>query len=84
MEVVVLPCPDCGQKILISNPIQGKPVSCGCGTQLKLVHVGTNPGGNPGGEFWTGFAWGGFLMAVASMVGLPYLVGMYIAKRVAR
>ena len=43
MEVVVLPCPDCGQKIFISNPIQGKPVNCGgCGAQLKLARGGSS------------------------------------------
>ena len=79
MEVVVLPCPECGQKIFISNPVQGKSIICGgCGFQLRLEAMSSS---NPG-EFWTGFAWGGFLMAVASMIGLPYLAGIALERRI--
>ena len=36
-QTVALSCPDCGQKILIPNPVAGKPVACSCGSQLKLM-----------------------------------------------
>ena len=53
MEVVVLPCPECGQKIFVSNPTEGKFIPCGCGTQLKLTREG-NPSSSPEVEYAVG------------------------------
>ena len=47
VEIVTLSCPGCGQKILISNPVQGRSIGCGCGEQLTLIregHSSSNPG----------------------------------------
>ena len=43
-EIVALSCPDCGQKILVSNPTEGRLIACGCGAQLKLTReTSTHP-----------------------------------------
>jgi len=44
MQIVELSCPDCSQKIVISNPHRrvGEVFTCGCGSTLRLMK-GSNP-----------------------------------------
>jgi len=45
MQIVELACPDCGQKIVISNPQRriGEVFTCSCGVNLRLEKSNPSP-----------------------------------------
>jgi len=47
VNIITLRCPECGTKILISNPNEGRIIKCRCGAELKLIRekeTKSNPG----------------------------------------
>jgi len=77
LDVAFFSCPDCGQEILVSNPYEGMPVTCGnCRAQLELCRETGSPSPSPQiAEFVTAAG------AIASALLTSYVLGQLKRER---